>query len=140
MDTYSTYTSRSDEYKEGLQYNGGGATHEIPALRPGATNTRLPKEGWGAIQAIDPQTGSVRWQFKMTDVTDSGVLATASDLVFAGGREGYFYALDARTGEVLWKAMVGGQVSAGPVSYAINGKQFVSIPAGNVVFTYALRE
>ena len=39
---------------------------------------------------------TVKWQFKMTDVTDSGVLATASDLVFAGGREGYFYALDAQ--------------------------------------------
>lgn len=140
MDTYSTYTSRPDDYKEGLQYTGGGATHEIPALRPAVTNTRLPDEGYGAIQAIDPQSGAAKWQFKMTDVTDSGVLATASDLVFAGGREGYFYALDARSGAVLWKAMVGGQVSAGPVSYAVNGKQYVSIAAGSVLFTYALRD
>jgi outer membrane protein assembly factor BamB len=76
---------------------------------------------------------------KMTDVTDSGVLSTASGLVFAGGREGYFYALDASTGAVLWKSMVGGQIAAGPITYAVNGKQYVSIPAANAIFTYALR-
>ncbi|MEP6716671.1 MAG: PQQ-binding-like beta-propeller repeat protein, partial [Terriglobia bacterium] len=65
--------------------------------------------------------------------------ATATDLVFAGGREGYFYALDAKTGKVLWKAMVGGQISAGPVTYAVGGTQYVSIPAGNAVFTFGLR-
>ena len=76
----------------------------------------------------------------MADVTDSGVLSTASDLVFAGGREGYFFALDARTGEQLWKANVGGQVSAGPMSYAVDGKQYVAISAGSVLFVYALRQ
>jgi alcohol dehydrogenase (cytochrome c) len=140
IDTYSTYTSREDDYKEGLQYTGGGATHEIPALRPALTNTRLPEQGTGAIQAIDPQTGEIRWRFPMTDVTDSGVLSTASDLVFAGGREGYFYALDARSGQSLWRATTGGQVSAGPISYSVGGKQYVTIAAGNVLFTYALRD
>jgi alcohol dehydrogenase (cytochrome c) len=67
------------------------------------------------------------------------VLSTASGLVFAGGREGYFYALDASTGKVLWKAMVGGSVAAGPMTYAVGGRQYVSVPAGNVVFTFALR-
>ena len=140
VNTYSTYTSRVEAYLEGNQFTSGGATHDVPALRPGATNRRLPEQGWGAIQAVDPHTGLVKWQFKMADVTDSGVLATASDLVFAGGREGYFYALDARTGNVLWKSMTGGQVSAGPITYAVDGKQFVSVPAGNAIFTYGLRE
>jgi alcohol dehydrogenase (cytochrome c) len=140
VDTYSTYSSRRDEYKEGRQFNGGTATHEIPALRPAATNTRLPETGYGAIQAVDPHTGEVTWRFKMTDVTDSGILTTASDLLFAGGREGFFYALDARTGNELWRAMVGGQVSAGPVTYVARGKQYVSVPAGNVVLTYGLKE
>jgi alcohol dehydrogenase (cytochrome c) len=139
-DTYSTYTSRVDQYIEGNQFNGGGATHEVPALNPGRTNQRSADAGYGAIEAVDPHTGEVKWQFKMTDVTDSGVLSTASGLVFAGGREGYFYALDGTTGAVLWKAMVGGQVSAGPVTYSVNGRQFVSIPAGNAVFTFALRQ
>ena len=40
------------------------------------------------MQAFDPKTGEKKWEFKMTDVTDSGVLSTASDLVFSGGREG----------------------------------------------------
>ena len=48
--------------------------------------------------AIDPQTGQKKWTFKQFDVTDSGNLTTATDLLFTGGREGYFYALDARTG------------------------------------------
>jgi alcohol dehydrogenase (cytochrome c) len=138
-DTYSTYTSRTDRYIEGNQFNGGGATHEVPALNPGRTNQRSAEAGYGAIQAVDPHTGEVKWQFKMTDVTDSGVLSTASGLVFAGGREGYFYALDATTGAVLWKAMVGGQVAAGPITYSVKAKQYVSIPAGNAVFTFALR-
>ena len=139
MDTSSIYTSSREPYKEGNQYPGGGATHDVPGLRPGFVNRRLPSQGWGAIQAVDPRTGAVKWQFKMTDVTDSGVLSTATDLVFAGGREGYFYALDARTGAPLWKVMVGGQISAGPITYAVAGKQFVSVPAGNAVFTFGLR-
>jgi alcohol dehydrogenase (cytochrome c) len=139
LDTYSIYTKRNEPYTEGNHYSGGGAVHTVPALRAGATNRRSPDSGYGAIQALDPHTGDIKWQFKMTDVTDSGVLATASDLVFAGGREGYFYALDARTGAVLWKAMVGGQVSAGPVTYMAGGKQYVSVPAGNAVFSFALR-
>jgi alcohol dehydrogenase (cytochrome c) len=139
LDTHSINTSRVEPYKEGNQYGGGSATHEVPALRPGPTNKRLPEVGYGAIQALDPKTGTVKWQFKMMDVTDSGVLVTASDVVFAGGREGYFYALDARTGAPLWKAMVGGAVSAGPTSYAVEGKQYISIPAGNAIFTFGLR-
>jgi hypothetical protein len=47
------------------------------------------------------KTGDKKWEFKMNDVTYAGVLSTASDLVFSGGREGYFYALNARTGELL---------------------------------------
>jgi len=140
MDTHSINTSRNDEYREGNMYGGGTATHEMPGIRAGPINRRLTDSGFGAIQAVDPNTGDVRWQFKMVDVTDSGVLATASDLVFAGSREGYFYALDARTGAMLWKAMTGGQISAGPVTYSVDGKQYVSVPAGNDLFTFGLRE
>jgi alcohol dehydrogenase (cytochrome c) len=141
MDTYSTYTKGAVEYKEGNQYVGRFPTMAFPALRtgPGDINQRLPEEGYGAIQAFDPQTGQRKWEFKMADVTDSGVLTTGSDLLFAGGREGYFFALDARTGEQLWKTSVGGQVSAGPMSYSVNGKQYVAISAGSVLFVYALR-
>jgi outer membrane protein assembly factor BamB len=101
---------------------------------------RRPQDGYGLFQAVDPNTGNQRWSFRMDDVTDSGILSTATDLVFAGGREGYFFALDAKTGALLWKSMVGGQVASGPMTYAVNGKQYVAISAGNNTFVYALRQ
>jgi len=142
MDTSSTYTKGPAEYKPGNQYVGRFPTMPVPALRtgPGPINQRLPEEAWGAIQAFDPKSGELKWQFKMSDVTDSGVLTTATDVLFAGGREGYFFALDARSGELLWKGNVGGQVSAGPMSYAVDGKQYVAIAAGSALFVYGLRQ
>ena len=72
-------------------------------------------------------------------MTTSGILTTASDLLFVGGREGYFQALDARTGGLLWKASVGGEVAAAPMSYQVDGKQYVAVAAGHSLFAYALR-
>jgi alcohol dehydrogenase (cytochrome c) len=95
-------------------------------------------EPYGVVRAYDPATLDKKWEFRMTDITWGGVLATASDLVFSGGREGYFLALDAKTGDLLWRASVGGQVNAGAMSYAVNGKQHVAIAAGNTLFSYAL--
>jgi alcohol dehydrogenase (cytochrome c) len=66
----------------------------------------------------------------MNDITWAGVLSTASDLVFSGGREGYFYALDGKTGNLLWKQNLGGQVNSGPMSYAVNGRQYIATPTG----------
>jgi alcohol dehydrogenase (cytochrome c) len=85
-------------------------------------------------------TGDRKWEFKMNDVTDAGVMSTASDLVFSGGREGYFYALNARDGELLWKTSVGGGVASGPMSYSVGGKKYIAISAGNSLFVYGLRE
>jgi alcohol dehydrogenase (cytochrome c) len=95
-------------------------------------------EPFGVVRAYDPQTLEPKWEFKMDDITWGGTLVTASDLVFSGGREGYFLALDARTGALLWKAPVGGQVNAGAMSYSVNGKQYVAIAAGNALFAYGL--
>ena len=142
-DTFSVYRKTpgkdSVKYTEGQLFTGTFPSMAFPALVAGGANTRLPRDGYGSIQAVDPKTGQRRWEFKMTDVTDSGVLSTASDLVFAGGREGYFFALDARTGDLLWRAMVGGQVASGPMSYAVNGRQYVAVSAGNNLFVWALR-
>jgi len=76
----------------------------------------------------------------MSEVVDAGVLTTASDVLFSGGREGYVFALDARTGAMLWKANVGGQASNGPMTYAVGGRQYVAFAAGNALFVYALRQ
>ena len=68
----------------------------------------------------------------VVDVTqDAGVLTTASNLLFSGGREGYFYALDARDGKLLWRFPVGGRVISGPMTYSLAGKQYVEVAAGN---------
>jgi alcohol dehydrogenase (cytochrome c) len=95
-------------------------------------------ETYGVVRAYDPKTLDQKWEFKMADITWGGTLATASDLVFSGGREGYFMALDGRTGSLLWRASVGGQVNAGAMSYSVNGKQYIAIAAGNALFAYAL--
>ena len=77
---------------------------------------------------------------KNFDVSDSGILTTASDLLFTGGREGFFHALDARTGKLLWKASLGGQIVNGPMSYEVDGKQYVAIISGHNLVSFALRD
>ena len=91
------------------------------------------------IRALDPRTLEPKWDFKMNDITWAGVLTTASDLAFGGGKEGYFIALNARTGELVWKAALGGQINSGPMTYAVNGKQYVTVAAGSALFTFGLR-
>ncbi len=68
------------------------------------------------------------------------MLTTSSDLLFTGGREGYLHALDARTGEELWKASLGGQIVMAPVTYEVNGRQYVSVISGNSLVTFGLPE
>ncbi len=96
------------------------------------------EEAYGVIRAYDPNTLEAKWEHRMADITWAGVLSTAGDLVFGGGREGYFLALDARTGELKWRESLGGQINAGPMSYAVNGRQYVAIAAGSALFSFAL--
>ena len=103
-------------------------------------NYKTEQEGYGVVRAFDPKTGEKKWEYKMNDITWAGILTTASDLLFSGGREGYFYALDARTGDLLWKASLGGQVNSAPMSYSVNGRQYISVNAGTAMFVYALRQ
>jgi alcohol dehydrogenase (cytochrome c) len=103
-------------------------------------NVRTDDDGYGIIRAFDPKTGDQKWEYKMGDTTWGGVLTTASDLLFGGGREGYFFALNAKTGEFLWKASLGGQINNAAMSYSVNGKQYVAIAAGTSLFTFALRQ
>jgi alcohol dehydrogenase (cytochrome c) len=96
------------------------------------------EEAYGVIRAYDPNTLEPKWEYRMADITWGGVLSTAGDVVFGGGKEGYFVALDARSGALLWKVPVGGQINAAPMSYAVDGKQYVAIAAGSALFTFAL--
>jgi alcohol dehydrogenase (cytochrome c) len=141
-------------YKEGLAYGGGSflpfvpstdspakgilGAPGVPNLRRGPINNWTDAAGHGAVLAIDPATGKPKWKFLMTDVTDSGILTTASDLLITGGREGYLQILQARTGELLWKTNLGAQMLSSPITYSVNGKQYVATIAGLSLFTFAL--
>jgi glucose dehydrogenase len=54
--------------------------------------------------------------------------------------DGYFYALDARTGQLLWQMALAGSVQSGPMSYSVAGKQYIAVAAGNTLFAFALRQ
>src|SRR5437867_12564134 len=101
-----------------------------------APNVKTGEEGYGVVRAFDPRTLEKKWEFKMNDITWAGVLTTAGDLVFSGGREGYFFALDARNGTLLWKVALGGQVDSGPMSYAVNGRQYIAGAGGQSLFAF----
>jgi alcohol dehydrogenase (cytochrome c) len=143
------FTSQPAQYQPGQSYWGGNYRATRPApdapvapnIRRGPINNWTDAASHGAVVALDPQTGERKWTFRMYDLTDAGILTTASDLLFTGGREGYFQALDARTGELLWKSSLGSaQILSAPVTYEVEGKQYVTIICGNVMAAYGLRE
>jgi alcohol dehydrogenase (cytochrome c) len=136
----SVFSKLPAEYVEGRRYTAGAPRSPVPSLRGNLILNRTDAEGYGAVRAFEPKTGIRKWEFKMADVTSSGILTTASDLLFTGGREGYFWALDARTGAELWRANTGGDVASGPITFSVDGRQYVSVSAGNSLFTFALRE
>jgi alcohol dehydrogenase (cytochrome c) len=133
------------EYKEGRTFTGGGPrpfgpVPGAPGLARSPINTWTEAAGHGAVIALDVATGEQKWKFNMTDVTDSGILTTASDLLFTGGREGYFQALDARTGTLLWKKNLGAAITSGPMSYRVGNRQYVAAVSGLSLFVFALDE
>jgi alcohol dehydrogenase (cytochrome c) len=137
----SIYVKRPSAFVEGREFNSGMARATVPqAVRAGPVLYRKEDEGYGAVRAVDPLTGDLKWEYKMTDFTDAGILTTASDLLFTGGREGYFLALNARTGAPVWKFTVGGAVASGPMTYAVAGRQYVAVAAGSSLFSFALRQ
>jgi alcohol dehydrogenase (cytochrome c) len=104
--------------------------------RPGARG----EDAYGAVRAIDAKTGEKKWDFRQAAAsTEAGILTTASNVLFSGGRDGAFYALDARDGKLLWQTNLGPSVAAGPMTYMVNGKQYVSIQVGSALFTFGLR-
>lgn len=109
---------------------------EIPAKddKPALRYTSLePSKGprWGLLSAIETQaSGTIKWQVKTDDVLVGGVLATAGDLLFMGEGSGKFNAYSAQTGALLWQHDCGAGVNAPPVTYEIDGRQYVAVAAG----------
>jgi alcohol dehydrogenase (cytochrome c) len=162
-DNYGGNSGKGDPgpWVEGQRYTGngqgrgrGGAAGAAAGGRGGAAgaaagrggrgpgrasaNYKTEAEGYGAIRALDPQTGEKKWDFKMVNYTESGVLSTGSDLVFGGGMDGNFVSLDARTGELLWHVYLGGPNASGPISYSVNGKQYIVGTGEGTMYTFAL--
>jgi PQQ-dependent dehydrogenase (methanol/ethanol family) len=97
----------------------GGAFKVIPG-----------EEQYGNVSAVNIDTGKITWQVKTPQPMMGGALSTAGNLVFAGEGNGLFKAYDASTGQVLWQFQCGAGVNAPPVSYTVNGKQYVAVAAG----------
>jgi alcohol dehydrogenase (cytochrome c) len=92
-----------------------------------------------AVRAVDPKTGTVRWEFKQFADAWAGVFSTAGGLVFSGDGQGNFIALDAETGRDLWHIPLGAAIHTAAVSFAVDGRQYVAITAGDALFAFALR-
>ena len=98
------------------------------------------EKGWGALRALDPFTGEKKWEFKYGSPPWGGVLSTRGGVVFAGDSDGNFTAMDARTGKDQWHIQLGAAVYSSPISYSLDGRQYVVIPAGAALFAFALAE
>jgi alcohol dehydrogenase (cytochrome c) len=86
---------------------------------------------YGSLKAVDPVTGETRAALKMSYPNYGGALATAGDLVFLGEADGTFGAYDAKTLQQVWSFNTGTGINAPPVTFAVNGKQYVAVLAGS---------
>jgi alcohol dehydrogenase (cytochrome c) len=108
-------------YIPGTPYDG----MEIQTHAGGNTNR------WGEFIAWNPLTGQRVWSIPENFMTMSGVLATAGDLVFYGTTDGWFRAVDARSGKVLWSQKLGSGITSQPMTYlGPDGRQYVAVIAG----------
>jgi alcohol dehydrogenase (cytochrome c) len=96
-------------------------------------------QAFGAVRAIDVSTGAVKWEFRVPQPNFSGVMTTASGIVFTGDLEGNFIALDSVSGRELWHYQTGASIwGAAAMTYMLDGRQQVLIPSGSVLFSFAL--
>jgi alcohol dehydrogenase (cytochrome c) len=110
------------QYKRGSMFLG----KEFPA-KPG------PGGYLGELVAWNPVKQEKAWGIKESTPFNGGTLATAGGLVFAGNNSGLFRAIDAKTGKVLWSVNLGSGIGAGPMTFSVNGKQYVAVVVGRTV-------
>jgi len=114
MDIWNTPVT----YKKGAAYLGAGFT-----MKPMFDYV-------GSLKAIDPKSGEVKWEQRNKAPLWGGVLTTAGGLVFYGTAEGYLKALDAETGKELWKFQTGSGIVAPPVTWEMDGEQYIAVTSG----------
>jgi alcohol dehydrogenase (cytochrome c) len=101
-----------------------------PDVGKNKENTAGAIEPSGTLSAINVNTGKIEWQYHSDYPMLGGVMVTAGNLVFAGEFNGQFNAFNATTGEKLWHFQMGAGVNASPVTYMVDGTQYVAIAAG----------
>lgn len=114
MDIWTTPVT----YKKGAAYLGAGFT------------MKTLFDYVGSLRAIDPKSGEIKWEARNKAPLWGGVLTTAGGLVFYGTPEGYLKALDAETGKELWKFQTGSGIVAPPVTWEMDGEQYVAVTSG----------
>lgn len=126
-ETCATYFGYDQPFKTGDQYTGGG------------TQRPRDQKNFGALRAIDPVTATVKWEFRYTSTSASGVLTTASGLVFAADGDGNLMAFESRTGKNLWHYQLGFPMrSTSGTTYMLDGRQYLLVPAGSMLTAFAL--
>lgn len=129
FDGEQEFFKRDEDYEKGERFTGGGGRYNQPM-----------DAFHSSIRAINPATAEIEWEFPIMPRSSAGITTTAGGIVFSGSADGYFFALNAETGEELWHISLGARVHAAPMTFAIGGKQFVTIASGNVVYTFGLPE
>ena len=127
----ATYYAWRQEYVPGERFTGGaGQRARGPDYR-----------AYGALRALDPATGERRWEFEYISPSTSGLLSTASGLIFSGDAEGNFLAIDARSGKFLWRFQMGSALhGTSAITYMLDGRQQVLVPAGTTLTAWALSD
>ena len=116
----------AEEYwAEHPRYSAGGAY-----LGMGFRIRKLYDDHVGALRALDPSTGKIVWEHQEELPLWSGVVTTAGNLVFTGTSEGYLKAFDARTGQELWKFQTGSGVVSVPITWELDGEQYIGVASG----------
>ncbi len=107
-----------------------GAPREGQFYNAASLISVLSPEAPPHIAAFDAVSGERKWMFETDLVNGSSLLATGGDLIFGGDLLGHAWALDARTGAKVWSFNMGSGVTNAPISYAVNGRQYIAIGAG----------
>jgi alcohol dehydrogenase (cytochrome c) len=122
-----------------LVYTGMGYVASAHSLTESSNGLRPPGEYMtGAVVAVDPSTNLVRWKKPMpySLAHGNGILTTESDLLFIGQPDGHLIAMDAHDGRELWRFQTGAAISASPLTYEIDGQQYVAVYAGGTGIPY----
>lgn len=123
----------------GSYYFKGEAKYEPGKVFVGGGERRLDGDkAWGSVRALRADSGERVWDFRTPSPLWTGVMATAGGLVFGGSNEGNFYALDASTGKPLWDFQTGGVIRSNPISFLVDGKQYVATSGGRAYYVFAL--